>query len=697
MHKRDAEQLLQHMLNNPLTQFREGQWEAIDSVVNQRRKLLVVQRTGWGKSAVYFISCKIFRQRGMGPTIIISPLLALMRNQIAAAARLGIKAQTLNSTNKDEWQAIVRQIRTNDIDCLLVSPERFANDEFRDAVLAPIAASIALLVVDEAHCISDWGHDFRPDYRRILNTLRQLPPGTPVLGTTATANNRVIADIRQQLGDIIIQRGTLARESLALDALRLPDRSSRLAWLASVIPVLPGSGIVYTLTTRDADWVAAWLQQNHIEAYAYYSDATHPDFTDSNAWRIYLEEALQTNSIKVLVATTALGMGYDKSDLSFVIHYQMPASIVGYYQQVGRAGRGIEHAVGILLSGAEDRAIHDFFRENAFPSLAHVQEILNVLENNDGLTISEIEVQSNLHRGQIEKTLKLLSVEFPSPVLYDNKRWRRTAVPFVLDQERIDHLTRQREQELAEVQEYIDTQGCKMAFLRSSLDEENPTFCGKCSACTQMSLFDPSRNDELIHHANLFLQRSEIPLHLNKQVAAGAFNTYPFRGNFPATLRAQEGRILSRWGEAGWGQLVAQDKHAGYFSDALVSAAAGMILQRWQPSPEWVCCVPSLHHPDLVSSFAKRLAEKLELPFVDVVAKVIDNQPQKLQQNRYHQCRNLDGVFNIITPLPSGNVLLVDDVVDSGWTLTILAALLRQAGSGEIFPLALATTSVKNG
>lgn len=349
MHKRDAEQLLQHMLNNPLAQFRKGQWEAIDSVVNQRRKLLVVQRTGWGKSAVYFISCKIFRQRGMGPTIIISPLLALMRNQIAAAARLGIKAQTLNSTNKDEWQAIVRQIRTNDIDCLLVSPERFANDEFRDAVLAPIAASIALLVVDEAHCISDWGHDFRPDYRRILNTLRQLPPGTPVLGTTATANNRVITDIRQQLGDIIIQRGTLARESLALDALRLPDRSSRLAWLASVIPVLPGSGIVYTLTTRDADWVAAWLQQNHIEAYAYYSDATHPDFTDSNAWRIYLEEALQTNSIKVLVATTALGMGYDKSDLSFVIHYQMPASIVGYYQQVGRAGRGIEHAVGLSL------------------------------------------------------------------------------------------------------------------------------------------------------------------------------------------------------------------------------------------------------------------------------------------------------------------------------------------------------------
>ena len=197
---------------------------AIDTLVNYGRKLLVVQRTGWGKSAVYFISTKIFRDRGRGPTIIVSPLLALMRNQVLAAERLGIRAETLNSTNRDEWLLITRQLVAGELDCLLISPERLANQDFIQSVLAPVGDRISMLVVDEAHCISDWGHDFRPDYRRILDILRQLPANTPVLGTTATANQRVVTDIQQQIGDIVIQRGTLSRKSLALDVLTLRDQ-----------------------------------------------------------------------------------------------------------------------------------------------------------------------------------------------------------------------------------------------------------------------------------------------------------------------------------------------------------------------------------------------------------------------------------------------------------------------------------------
>ena len=469
MIRAQAQQLLQAALANPSAEFREGQWEAIDALVNHRQKLLVVQRTGWGKSSVYFISTRIFRDRGMGPTIIVSPLLALMRNQIESAQRLGIVAETMNSTNSADWQEVTRRILTNQIDCLLISPERLANDGFIETVLQPIADRIALMVIDEAHCISDWGHDFRPDYRRIVNILRQLPANTPVLGTTATANDRVVDDIQIQLGDIQIHRGPLTRESLALQAMILPDQASRLAWLAQVIPTLPGTGIIYTLTVRDAEQVAKWLGLNGIDARAYYGSVENEDFENSDTYRQHLEGLLLNNQLKVLVATTALGMGYDKPDLSFVIHYQAPGSIVAYYQQVGRAGRGIDHAVGVLISGVEDQDIHEFFRASAFPSEARVNEILQLLEQSDGLTLRSIEEHTNLRHSQIEKVLKLLSVENPAPVIKDGSRWLRTPVHYRMDHNRIAHLTRQRVQEWLEVQAYITDIGCKMTFLRRAL------------------------------------------------------------------------------------------------------------------------------------------------------------------------------------------------------------------------------------
>lgn len=361
MDRDEAKGLLQTALDDQNADFREGQWEAIDCIVNQKRKLLVVQRTGWGKSAVYFISTKILRDRGEGLTLIISPLLALMRNQIEAAERLGIRAATINSANIEQWETVKQQILNNEIDAVLISPERLSNEGFVEDILLPIAEKIALFVVDEAHCISDWGHDFRPDYRRLVNVLKQMPPNMPVLGTTATANDRVVEDIQMQLGDIDISRGSLVRESLLLQTLKLSDQSARLAWLAEHIPELPGTGIIYTLTIHDAGQVTKWLNQNNIDARAYHSGVEHLDFNNTNEYRVYLEEQLLKNKIKVLVATTALGMGYDKPDLGFVVHYQAPGSVVGYYQQVGRAGRDIDEAYGILLSGHEDNDINDYF------------------------------------------------------------------------------------------------------------------------------------------------------------------------------------------------------------------------------------------------------------------------------------------------------------------------------------------------
>ncbi|MCG6557687.1 RecQ family ATP-dependent DNA helicase [Ruegeria sp. 1NDH52C] len=691
-----ALELLRLAVGDATAEFRDGQWEAINALVNRRERLLVVQRTGWGKSSVYFISTHILRERGRGPTLIVSPLLALMRNQIEAAERLGVRAVTVNSTNRDDWPNIERAVGRNEVDALLVSPERLSNEEFVEKVLLPIAGRIGLLVVDEAHCISDWGHDFRPDYRRLVNILQRMPANVPIIGTTATANNRVVEDVQNQLGDIGIQRGSLMRSTLALQTVQLPTQAARLAWLAEHIGALPGTGIVYTLTKRDAKQVADWLRSHGIDARAYFSGVVSCGFEDSDAYRQHLERKLLDNDIKALVATTALGMGYDKPDLGFVLHYQAPGSIVAYYQQVGRAGRAIDHAVGVLLSGEEDSHIHDYFRKSAFPKEKWVLAILEALEESDGLSVLQLERAVNLRRGQIEQVLKFLSVENPAPVLKSGPTWQRTPVPYQMDHEKIARLTGQRETEWEEVQRYVEAEGCLMEFLAEALDDADPQPCGKCDRCLGRPIVDPHFTREMAISAARYLRHAELELECNKQVAKDALPEYGLSGNIPVKLRAETGRILSRWGDGGWGQLVADNKRAGHFRDELVHAVVEMLNDRWQPSPrpEWVTCVPSLNNPTLVPDFARRLADTLGLPFKSVVKKVKGNEPQKVQQNRFHQCRNLDGVFGIDGPVPTGPVLLVDDVVDSAWTLTIAAALLRNAGSGPVWPCALTTSSI---
>lgn len=698
MQEQEAIQLLRKVLGNPSAEFREGQWEAIDSVANKNKKLLLVQRTGWGKSIVYFLATKILRDTGRGITLIISPLLALMRNQLEAAKPIGITAETINSANTSEWKDVIRKIRSDSVDALLISPERLANENFIEEVIIPLSDKIGLFVVDEAHCISDWGHDFRPDYRRIINVLKNVPANMPVLATTATANDRVVKDIESQLKGLEIKRGNLSRKSLFLQNIILPDQAQRLAWLVEHLPKIPGTGIIYTLTKRDAETVAGWLKLNNISAEAYYSDVDHDDFNNVNAYRVALEEKLIKNEIKALVATSALGMGYDKPDLGFVIHYQAPGNIVSYYQQVGRAGRAIDKAYGILLTGKEDADIHEFFRRNAFPSEEDINKILDLLNQSDGMTVREVEEKLNYSFGSIERVLRILSVENPAPVVKDKGRYYRTAIPFKVDKERISFLTNRRISEWEEMNVYINHRECLMNFLKKSLDDPDTSNCNNCQNCKGEIKLPVLINHNLIIAATRFIKQSEMPLELKIQVAKDSFPTYGFTGNIPLSLRGETGRILARWGDAGWGYKVRECKTNNYFSDDLVDALAEMILERWKPDPipEWVTCVPSLNHKELVPDFSKRIAIKLGIPFKDAVKKIKNNSQQKLMQNRFHQCNNLDGVFEIMRDIPSTPVLLIDDIVDSGWTLTLISALLRKAGSGKVFPVALASTTAGN-
>lgn len=698
MDKQGAVTLLRKALDIPDANFREGQWEAIEKLTINKEKLLVIQRTGWGKSSVYFISSRILRDQGKGPTIIISPLLALMRNQIEAAKRLGIKAVTINSNNFEDWKAIQNEVLRNNVDTLLISPERLANERFMDEILFPIADKIGLFVVDEAHCISDWGHDFRPDYRRIVGILKVMPIGMPVLGTTATANDRVVADIEEQLGGINVLRGALTRESLKLQNIVLKDQASRLAWLKENIPNLEGSGIIYVLTKRDARTVTEWLNDCDIDAAAYYSGITDDNFDNSTEYREFLEDSLYNNEIKALVATTALAMGYDKPDLNFVIHFQAPDSIISYYQQVGRAGRAIENAYGILLSGQEDAEVHSYFRESAFPPEHVVQDILKALIDNDGLSIKVLQEVLNIKKGVIEKTLKYLSVEEPSPIIYEKPKWKRSAVSFTMDTEKIERLTNQRELEWDTVQKYINTKDCLMTFLQNELDDSNITKCGKCANCVGKSLLLDSVSHDNIVEASIYLKHSEFDILPRKQTVSKALPEYDWPFRIPPDLQAEIGKVLSRWGDAGWGKMVVDDKRIGYFRDELVDALYEMIIDRWKPDPfpEWLTCIPSLRHPDLVPNFAKRLSEKLGIPYKPIIVKVKDTEPQKEQENSFHQCHNLDGVFQIDGEVENKPVFLVDDAVDSRWTFAIAATLLKKSGSGLVYPIALTSTSVSD-
>ncbi|MEH2238737.1 RecQ family ATP-dependent DNA helicase [Nostoc sp.] len=687
--------LLRQALDNSTADFRSGQWEAIEELLQQRSRLLVVQRTGWGKSLVYFLATRLLRDQGAGCTLLISPLLALMRNQIAAAQRIGVKAKTINSSNRDEGQLVGTQLLAGEVDILLISPERLADEEFREKILLPVSQRIGLFVVDEAHCISDWGHDFRPDYRRIVRILQALPQNIPVLATTATANNRVVNDIVAQLGSTLrVSRGNLTRQSLHLQNISIPSPAARMAWLAQHLPNLPGSGIIYTLTVRDAERVADWLKTQNINAKAYHSKL-------DNEVRIVLEDELLNNEIKALVATTALGMGFDKPDLGFVIHYQRPGSVVHYYQQVGRAGRAVEKAYGILLSGDEDHDITNFFINTAFPPEIHTQQILNALnEAVDGFSIPQLEQQLNLSRGQIEKVLKLLSLEFTAPVTKQNSKWYLTPVSYQPDTEKIEKLTQIRRQEQARMLQYMQSQECLMSFLAAELDDPHPTACGKCAVCLNRPLLPETCSIELVNKAIQYLRRSDQIIEERKKWPPEALPNYDFSGNIQNNLRAEEGRALSLWGDAGWGELVKQGKYQdNHFDDALVQGVIDMI-QRWkpQPFPTWITCVPSLNRPELVPNFTQQLAEKLGLPFMPIVRKVHQTELQKKMNNSYQQAHNLDGVFAVDSGKGiSGSVFLVDDIVDSRWTFTVVAALLRRANSGVVFPVALALNSFGQG
>ena len=682
-----AQQLIELMAGDAAV-LRDDQLTAVESLVRDRRRVLVVQRTGWGKSAVYFVATRLLREAGAGPTLLVSPLLALMRDQIAAAERIGVRAAAINSANTDDWDAVTQRLADDTVDLLLISPERLNAVDFRP-LLDDLADRLGMLVVDEAHCISDWGHDFRPDYRRLITLIERLDADVPVLATTATANDRVTADVAAQLGtDPLTLRGTLDRESLRLSVRRIDSSAVRLAWLADWIAAQDGSGIVYCLTVAQTERVAAWLQSRGIAAAAYSGKAAPED-------RERIEQQLKANELTCVVATSALGMGYDKPDLRFVVHLGMPDSPIAYYQAIGRAGRAVERADVVLLPTEADEAIWAYFERTAMPPAEQVRVVLDALASAGGpVSTAALERAANLSRGRLDAMLKILDVD--GAVRRVRGGWEATGRSWQPDGPRLERVTAARRAEQVAMREYAETDACLMAFLRRQLDDTEAAPCGRCANCTGDDPGEGPRPDT-IAAAEAFLRGLDTPLPARRQWPSGLSDR---KGRIPASHQADEGRALADGRGTGWDAALdvllaagvdLQQPEAVAALDTVVEGLTAVLARwPWEQRPAWVCPMPSRRRGELIDAVAQRLAGLGRLPVHRVLTR--DDVGQGFQEdmrNSLHQASAAMAGLRVASDVPPGPVLLVDDISRSGWTLTAAAALLREAGASRVLPLVL--------
>ncbi len=668
-------------------EFRDGQEEAIRAVLEGKRTL-VVQKTGWGKSLVYFMATKMLRKKRKIITLIISPLLSLMNNQVDSAKKLDMKVRTINSSNVEEWDFIEKELNDDSVDALIISPERLANDNFKGLLLERLGPKIGLFVVDEAHCISDWGHDFRPDYRRIVDIIKLLPINIPVLATTATANDRVVNDIKVQLGnEIIISRGSLVRESLALQVIKMDLKEERLAWLAKYVNELPGTGIVYGLTTDDCDLMCKWLNANNIKCEKYYSKLAEEDKAEA-------VERFMNNEIKVLAATIAFGMGFDKPDIGFVIHFQKPGNIVAYYQQIGRAGRCIDKAFAILLCGKEDDEINEYFINSAFPTEDLMETVIETVMEHPGIRKSEFERYVDMKEKRIDQCIKYLLVS--GDIYKDEGKYYKTPKLWNPDLQKSKEITEIRYNELAQMNEFIRIDQCYMKYIAEKLDDASASECGRCSKCLEKEIISSIVSSEEIARAQQFIRDDFNIIEPRKKWPGGI--RVDDRNLMAKEYQCEVGRVLSNYGDAGWGKLVKEGKYQHrYFSDELVEASYELLKDFVMENDiKWITNVSSLRNPNLVRDFTIRLAEKLNLIYVDAIVKSKDVKCQKELNNSYMQYMNANDSFEI-KEVRSDNVLLVDDMVDSRWTFTTCGYKLIKNGSGKVYPFALANSATRSG
>ncbi|HLI68172.1 MAG TPA: RecQ family ATP-dependent DNA helicase [Ktedonobacteraceae bacterium] len=659
-----------------LQSFHPGQREIIEHLV-QGKRVLAIQRTGWGKSLCYQLASMYFPHL----TLVFSPLKALMRDQCQRCnARYHIPSAIVSSDFlPEENAATLEQAVGGKIKILYIAPERLDNQLWQNYVRQ---MRLSMIVVDEAHCISTWGHDFRPHYRRIVTLLEAIPETVSVLALTATANQRVEQDIREQIGtNALVIRGSMRRPNLHLNVVNVNGDEEKLGYLAANLPIWPGSGVVYTATKSSAEMIATFLQEQGIKAEYYHAGREDAD-------RQHIEQSLMTNRYKVVCSTNALGMGIDKPDIGFIVHYHIPASPIHYYQEIGRAGRDGNNAKCVLLYDPEDLAIQHHFIEGAKPPARHYETVLSLIRNEvQGWRLTDLLRVTGLSQSALRNILidleeqgliqRMKSDNHRQTTLYVSKHLGRVDVALY------ERVRIQKESELADIQAYAQSDQCFMGYLTSYLGDAPGYHCGTCGNCQQDNWKSVPVSKISLEAVEYFFEQTFLP-----------------RIEKHGTIKQPEheaGWSLSYHGSTRIGELVRASKYenAGPFAEQLVQRAVEVICSRYPLADlDGIVSVPPTKSGRLVEDFAHRVASKLGIRYVPALVKLRMTQEQKVCTNAVQKKENVKGAFAVLEPSQViGRVLLlIDDIYDSGYILREVGATLMKAGAKAVYPLTITRT-----
>jgi ATP-dependent DNA helicase RecQ len=662
MNRKEAEVKLKDIFG--FNHFFDDQWKTIDRIL-QKKRVLLIEKTGFGKSLTFQFPATQFD----GLTIIFSPLIALMRDQIKSLKEKGIKVGLINSGQTDEENDLtIQNAINNKLKILYIAPERQENSVWQEAVLK---MNISFVVIDEAHCISTWGHDFRPAFKRIVNLTKLLPSNIPVLATTATATVSVANDIKNQIGgDIELIRGDLLRENLKLNVIHVESEEDKMAWISNYLKKVKGNGIIYTGTRSNAEIFSKWCESEKLNTIYYHAGL------DSDSRKL-VEKEWMNNKYKAVISTNALGMGIDKSDIRFIIHTQIPQSPIHYYQEIGRAGRDGQTAEIFLLFNPKDTDLPLSFINNARPSIDKYQRVINALKL-EPLGERNLMKATNLKQTQV-RTIKadLLDQKIIREVMYGrSKKYEYQYNAPQLNTTVFEALRDHRLREFEKMVEYTNTDKCKMLYLCNYLGDTNSNNCEMCDSClNNKNHFSMSESDKekIKQFQDNFFPILEVETNRTNLINGVASSYYGF---------SNVGRVIHK----------CKYENGGDYPDILIKQTLKAFSKTFKGQKfDLILFVPPTKSGKLVENFATKIAYTIKLPIYSL-KKSRETKEQKIFQNSALKTENIKDVFEIGIDVTNKSILLIDDIFDSGATIKEIGKMLTKKGAKIIAPLVIAKT-----